>query len=157
MNDKPTNPIQLDGPYLEMLSLRHQGYCCSQILVKLLLQEQGQDNPGLVRSMAALCFGGGQSAGICGILTAAACALSHGLVEGREQDLSDSQLPLLLDELNGWFALEAERSYGGITCGEILTASPDKRACALLLIATLAKVREILASTAGVAKGGGPW
>ena len=143
--------IRLDGPYLEMLALKHGGYCCSQIVVKLILSRQGHDNPDLVRAMAALCNGTG---GVCGILTGAACALSLGLADAPGQELPDSLLPLLLDELSGWFAATAERSYGGTSCERILEASPDKRACTLLLAATLEKVESILATEGSSRKEG---
>lgn len=143
--------IRLDGPYLEMLSLKHGGYCCSQIVVKLILAERGRDNPDLVRAMAALCNGTG---GVCGILTGAACALSVGLADAPAQELPDSLLPLLLDELTGWFATTAQRSYSGTSCERILEASPDKRACTLLLAATLEKVQAILATEGSSRKEG---
>ncbi len=143
MHDSDALTIRLDGPYLEMLALKQSGYCCSQIVVKLILAEQGRDNPDLVRAMAALCNGTG---GVCGILTGAACALSVGLTDAPAQELPDSLLPLLLDELTGWFATTAERSWGGTSCQRILEASPDKRACTLLLAATLEKVQAILAT-----------
>ena len=51
--------ISLDGPYLDIISLRQSGLCCSQIIVKLVLADLGRDNPDLVRGVAGLCFGGG--------------------------------------------------------------------------------------------------
>lgn len=147
-DDNEQQAIQLDGPYFELLSLRHEGFCCSQILVKMVLADLGRENPELVRSMAALCYGSGHSAGDCGILTAAACALSLSLGDpGRE--LADSEFSLQLDELVGWFTAKAEKAYGGIRCQEILTASPDKRACTLLLISTLEKLQAMRATAGG--------
>lgn len=141
MNTDMKETIQLDGPYLDILSLRHEGYCCSQIIMKLVLQDLGQENPELVRSMAALCYGSGSSTGTCGLLTGAACALSLCLGNGSESELAASDLPLLLGELVGWFTSKTESAYGGVLCGEILAASPDKRACTVLLIATLEKLQ----------------
>ena len=150
MDDNGKQTIDLDGPYLDILSLRHEGFCCSQIVVKLLLRDLGRENPDMVRAMAALCFGTG---GTCGVLTGAACALSLGLGgdSGREQ--ADPLLCLLLDELVAWFTVQAERSYGGSGCEQILKASPDKQACTLLLISTIEKLRSMLASTGSAVKG----
>ena len=136
-----TQAIQLDGPYLDIMYLRHEGYCCSQIIMKLVLRDLRQENPELVRSMASLCYGGGHENGTCGILTAASCALSLSLGGNSNRELPASDLSLLLDELVGWFTLQAQSSYGGIHCEEILSSSPDKRACSLLLIATLEKLQ----------------
>ena len=45
-----------------------QGYCCSQLLLLLMLQAQDRQNPDLVRAMHGLCHGIGQSDGPCGQL-----------------------------------------------------------------------------------------
>ena len=147
-----TDAIQLDGPYLDILSLRHDGYCCSQIIVKLALRDLGRDNPDLVRSMAALCFGG-YGPGTCGVLTGAACALSLRLENGSGSERPATLLPLLLRELSDWFSLTAEATYGGIRCEEILASSPDKRACTLLLLAALEKLQSMLTTVASTENG----
>ncbi len=135
--------ISLDGPYLDIISLRQSGLCCSQIIVKLVLADLGRDNPDLVRGVAGLCFGGGHLGGTCGVLTGAACALSFclGSESGREQASQD--LPLLLSELYDWFTTQVDSAAGGISCGAILSASPNKQGCTLLLISTLEKLRSI--------------
>ena len=54
---------------MELLPLVHQGYCCSQLLLLLMLQAQDRQNPGVVRAAQGLCHGIGQSDGPCGLLT----------------------------------------------------------------------------------------
>lgn len=142
MNRKSDGAIQLNELFFEIMTLKQAGYCCSQIIMKLALRELGQDNPELVRAMAGLCFGAGSLEGGCGILTAAACALSLGF---GTAELPDSALPSRLSELADWFKAEAEGSYGGMSCGAILEASPDQRACGALLSATTEKLRSLLA------------
>lgn len=153
-DDNVTHTIKLDGPYLDVLALRQDGLCCSQILVKLLLRDLGRENPDLVRAMAALCFGGGNTGGSCGVLTGAACALSLCLEGTTDKERADPMLTMLLGELTDWFMIQAERSYGGSRCEEILSASPDRRACTLLLISTLEKLQSMLASTGSAEKRG---
>lgn len=152
IKDNKAQPIQLDGPYLEILSLKQSGLCCSQIIVKLVLRDLGKDNPDLVRSMAALCYGS-HAGGTCGVLTGAACALSLCLDNNSDRERQDHLLPLLLGKLSDWFTINTSKTYGGILCEDILTASPDKRACTLLLISTLEKLRSMLAATGIAAKG----
>jgi hypothetical protein len=149
-NEKPS--FQLDGPYLDILALKQSGLCCSQIVVKLLLCDLGRENPDLIRAMAALCFGGGHPSGTCGVLTGAGCALSLCLDGNPDNERPDPQLPLLLAELTDWFTVQAEHSYGGSRCADVLAASPDKRGCTLLLIATLEKLQSMLASTGSAEK-----
>ena len=154
MNASATDTISLDGPYLDIISLRQSGLCCSQIMVKLILNDLGRDNPELIRSVAALCFGGSQISGTCGVLTGAACALSLclGSDTGREQASPD--LPLLLSELADWFTARVNSPAGGTSCAEILSASPNKQGCSLLLIATLEKLRSMPEVAAGNAAKG---
>ena len=152
INENETHTIQLDGPYLDILSLRQSGLCCSQIMVKLMLRDLGRNNPDLVRTMAALCFGV-CTGGVCGILTGAACALSLCLGTNPDREQQDPLLPLLLGELSDWFTVETKSSYGGNRCAEILAASPDKRACTLLLISTLEKLRSMMATSGNAGKG----
>lgn len=54
-----------------IFTLSQKGFCCSQILALLILGAQGRENPDLVRSLAGLCHGIGQSGDACGILTGA--------------------------------------------------------------------------------------
>lgn len=51
---------------LDILKLAHQGFCCSQIVLQLALDLQGQSNPGLIRAMAGLCHGFSGTRGTCG-------------------------------------------------------------------------------------------
>lgn len=67
---------------LELIPLIREGYCCSQLLVLLVLQQQGVENPGLVRAAGGLCHGMGQSGGACGLLTGGAAALGYLRAKG---------------------------------------------------------------------------
>jgi hypothetical protein len=144
MNGNIKSEFRLDGPYLDILQLRQSGYCCSQIFVKLALRNLGRDNPDLVRATAALCYGTGYSGGTCGVLTGAACTLSLFSGIDTAQELAGDDLPGMLNELVEWFTAEAEKSYGGIRCEDILTASPDQSACLVLLVKMQEKVQSIL-------------
>ena len=87
------------------------------------------------------------------MLTGAACALSLCLETFPDRDLQAPELPLLLGELGDWFSVRAEKAYGGIRCNEILSASPDKRACSVLLMATMEKLQSMLATVGSADKG----
>ena len=45
---------------MELLPLVHEGYCCSQLLMLLMLQARDQENPDLVRAVHGLCHIEGQ-------------------------------------------------------------------------------------------------
>ena len=53
------------------------GYFCSQILMKLLLETVGEENPALVGAAGGLCGGVGFTSNTCGCMTAGACMISY--------------------------------------------------------------------------------
>ena len=54
---------------LELLPWVRQGYCCSQLLLLLMLRIMDQESAPVVRAAQGLCHGIGQSDGPCGLLT----------------------------------------------------------------------------------------
>lgn len=128
------------------MELAGKGYCCSQMMVLLALDEMGRENPDLVRAAAGLCNGLGDCSGPCGVYTGAALLL--GLYAGKGEDMEEAEdvLPLMLESLRDWFA-DATSQYGGIACGDILDGQcgqPDAAKCGSLLSETYAQVRAIL-------------
>lgn len=138
----------LDDLDLNLLRLSGAGYCCSQIMLLLGLQELGRSNPDLVRAAAGLCHGMGDCEGPCGVLTGGACLLGLYAGKGLDDEETDERLPLLLSELTDWFRETATSEYGGIACSQIIgtdCGKPDQQRCGSLLSRTYAHIREILA------------
>ena len=136
----------LDDTGIKIMELGGKGYCCSQMMVLLALEELGRENPDLVRAAGGLCNGLGDCSGPCGVLTGAVLVL--GLYAGKGQDMEETgdELPLMLEELRDWFG-QATAEYGGTTCGDILggeCGQPHPTRCGGLLTAASAQVREIL-------------
>lgn len=145
------NPLML-----ELLPLAHQGYCCSQLLVLLMLQMREQENPDLVRAMHGLCLGIGQSNGPCGLLSGGACALALAAGKGGENETPHPMLMPLLNEYAVWFH-ERTFAFGGHTCEQISmglnppaegnpTPGPDPLACGDLLAECWEKILELAES-----------
>ena len=135
-----------DETGLRMMELAGKGYCCSQILVLLALDEMGRENPDLVRAAAGLCNGLGDCSGPCGVYTGAALLLGMHGGKGTDVEERDDKLPLLLEALRDWFVATTEQ-YGGTTCGDILDGKcgqPDQIRCGGLVADAYAQVREIL-------------
>lgn len=137
---------KMDGRYLDVMLLNKKGYCCSQIMTILMLRSRGRDNPDLVRALAGLCEGVGNSGDICGVLSGGACLLSLCAGKGSDAEATHEGLALMLSELVEWFRKRVEGPYGGAKCDDILTRSPDKRACVTLTVETYEKVLSILES-----------
>jgi len=118
--------------------LATQGYCCSQIMIKIALDAKGEENPVLLNAMAGLC--GGMHVGLCcGVLTGAACLLSMYDKKAAAMEM----IPRLVE----WFQLTYNEEYGSINCREILDNNPRNRGerCPRMMAETFEKCRELLA------------
>jgi len=130
-----------------IIQLAAKGYCCSQVLAIMALEIQGRENPDLVRAMAGLCMGAGNSGGICGVFTGAACVLALYGAKGADAEKAVDKFPLMLAELSEWFEQSACASFGGTSCSDIIgegsrRPSPDR--CGRLLVDTWGRILEIL-------------
>ncbi len=141
------NPI-----LLEILPLIKNGYCCSQLIMHLLLQGAGQENPQLIRAMHGLCFGLGGTEGPCGLLTGGACVLSCFAGRGHDDDIPHASLAPMIHEYQQWF-VEYTKSAG--LCHQVLEQLPhivepsvqhehEHARCGYLLGACWEKILELL-------------
>ncbi len=111
----------MDDASIRILQLGSQGFCCSQILIQLALDDMGLENNDLIRAMAGLCEGLGQGE-LCGVATGAACVLALYAGKGTAQEETLESLPAMLAEFMGWFE-ERGTTWGGIRCEDITLAS----------------------------------
>jgi hypothetical protein len=119
---------------LDILKLKNQGYCCSQIVLHMALDIQGTRNPGLMRAMTGLCRGYSSELGPCGALTGALCLLAYYAGKGRADEEADERLPLMLSELVHWFEKDATARFGGSNCAQIVSDfKPDLAICGGLI------------------------
>ena len=133
---------QMNALMLELIPLIREGYCCSQLLVLLVLQ-QGVENPGLVRAAGGLCHGMGQSGGTCGLLTGGAAALGYLACKGATGESAHPMSEPLINDYAAWFAQHVctggcrdvscpsiqEKTGGGsdmTLCGDLLAECWDK-------------------------------
>jgi hypothetical protein len=122
----------------KIYTLSAQGYCCSQILVKLGLDARQEENPQLLDAVSGLCSG--VFSGLCcGTLTGAACLLS--LYD--KQNAHARMIPSLVE----WFQETYTLRYGGIDCDDIIDADAVKQVehCPKIMVETFEKCRELLA------------
>ena len=113
---------------LDILRLSGRGYCCAQIVVKLALELQGHDNPGLVGAMSGLCFGISGS-GTCGALAGAACLVGYYGGKGDDAGENDERLVQMLQELQEWFESYCRPHFSGISCTDIVGDKKDTVVC----------------------------
>lgn len=129
-------------------NLSSKGFCCSQILAHLILGAQGRTNPDLVRSLAGLCHGIGQSGDACGILTGGCCVISYLVGPNEEDGIAMPEAKIVQEEFVDWFQNTCEERWGSIHCGIIIDEDnpqgPDKSHCRVLLAETWIRLLGIL-------------
>lgn len=132
-----------------MYKLASQGYCCSQILILMDLEEKGIENTDLVKSMAGLCVGTGGSGRICGIVTGGACLIGSYAGKGSPEGHNDPNLSNMILEYMEWF----EEKNGSMDCcdivgvdalEDIITNMVYPVKCGNLMSQSYRKIREIL-------------
>jgi hypothetical protein len=145
----------MNAMMMELLPLVHQGYCCSQLLLLLMLQARDQQNADVVRAADGLCHGIGQSNGPCGLLTGGACALALVAGKGADDETVHPMLTPLLNDYATWF-YERTQAYGGQSCEQIAAGlgatsgaageKPNPVACGDLLAECWEKIMELVQS-----------
>lgn len=133
----------------KMFKLANSGYCCSQIMVIMYLEDNGIENVPLVKAMSGLCAGIGSQGKACGVLTGAACLFGIFAGKGTDEETRDDNLKKMIQEFTKWFENEFEYSE----CVDIITvdvlsdinqheAYPVK--CGSIIQKSYNKVNEIL-------------
>ncbi|MDR1084529.1 MAG: C-GCAxxG-C-C family protein [Deltaproteobacteria bacterium] len=136
----------LDEGYLRLLELANQEFSCSQMLMQMCLENQGKDNPELIRAMGGLVGGLGYSGKLCGALSSGACLLSLYAGKGLSDEVADSRANSMVVELVEWFERDIGSQYGGIDCLDIMNNNPRNKIerCPHILLLTNKTVMEIL-------------
>ena len=133
-----------------MIQLAENKYNCSQIMMVLALEQEGSENPGLVRAMSGLGDGCGFFNETCGIMTGAASILAWHAGKGADDEEESEKLLLMLEDLGDWFQQEIGAKYSGTRCRDIvggLAGTPDvKQICGSIIFQTFGKVNQILTS-----------
>jgi hypothetical protein len=116
-----------------IFDMKIKGYCCSQIIMAMGLEDMGKENGELVAAMRGLC--NGMEAGkACGTLSAVLCLIYLAL-PGRDADECR-------EEFMCWFI----DCFGGCDCDEITGGDPAKKLsiCPSLVAGSYAKLYEVL-------------
>ena len=139
-----------DEIVMQMIELAEKNYNCSQIMMILALQQEGKENPGLVRAMSGLGDGCGFFQETCGIMTGAASVLSWYAGKGADSEEESAKLLPMLQDLGDWFQQEIGMKYSGTRCKDIagdLVGTPEcKQICGGAILQAYNKVNEILMS-----------
>lgn len=129
-----------------LMTLRKQGFYCSQILILQGLEQMGKSNPDLVRAMHGLAGGVGFTGELCGALTGGASLLGLYAGKGTPEQEEDPRLIFMIEDLVKWFKVEYGVQFGGMRCEEILAGDSQNQArrCPLLVAGVLQKAKDLL-------------
>ena len=126
--------------------LHLQGFHCAQVLLIMGLEQQGKEDPDLIRAMNGLPGGLGFQGKTCGALAGGACLLALFAGRGKLEETEQRCLNLMIQQLVEWFEVKFGQEFGGIDCKTILGGDPWNRMtrCPRLINETYFMVRELL-------------
>lgn len=139
----------MDELALELFQLSAQGYCCTQMMLKMALDLEERENPDLIRSAGGLCGGIGDSQKTCGVLTGGVGILGLYGGKGEDQESPKEDYDDMVGEYLEWF----EKEFGSTECidliGEMEFEDPHhdqsyKVKCGEIIQAGYLKAMEIL-------------
>lgn len=139
----------MDDTAFRIFRLASQGYCCTQILIKMALDEENKENKDLLRAVNGLCGGIGFSKRTCGALSGGICVLGLYAGKGDVMEQNGENYMSMLHEYMDWF----EEEFQSSECGDIVGASvirdesgnvnyPVK--CGDIIVKCYEKIQEIL-------------
>jgi hypothetical protein len=137
----------MDDHMIRMMQLSKKGYVCSQIIMQMVLDIRGEENPSLIRALAGLGYGCGSGQATCGALTAGACVLALYAAKGSDDETESNLFMPMLEQLSDWFSQKIVGGDGGITCDAIVGENGpavSKGKCGQIVFDTFKKTLEIL-------------
>jgi len=140
----------MDEMAFKMFKLFNAGYCCTQIMLKMALDEEEKENEDLLRALNGFCIGVGSNPRTCGVLTAGIAVLGLYAGKGSDREYSKPGYSDMVDEYTEWFesefgSTECVDLIGVVTIKEWQTNQEYRLKCGNLLIKSYAKIQEILA------------
>lgn len=138
----------MDEKAFEIFKLVSEGYCCSQIMLKLTLDMEESENDDLLRVVRGLCNGIGGSQKTCGVLTGGIGIFGLYAAKGKAGEWNKENYGSMVSEYMQWF----EERFESSNCEDIIgvyefqgennQSYPVK--CGDVLLESFEKVVEIL-------------
>ena len=123
------------------------GYCCTQIMLKMALEEEGIENDDMIRAVNGLCNGIGGKQRTCGVLIGGVMILGLYAGKGKDREYYKENYGDMVHEFTDWF----EEEFDSVDCIDIIGVkkSDDGETsymlkCGDIIIKSYDKVIEIL-------------
>jgi len=139
----------MDETAYRILQLSMAGYCCTQIMLKMALEEEEKENPDLIRAVNGLCNGIGNDQKTCGVIIGGIGILGLYAGKGTLREYSKDGYNSMIREFMEWF----EDGFGSTDCIDLIgvtkftDANSDQSymvKCGDLLTKSYLKIQEIL-------------
>ncbi len=92
------------------------GYCCTQIMLKMALEDEGSSNEDIIKSVNGLCNGIGGRQKTCGVLIGGIMILGLYAGKGKDQEYCKENYGDMVHEFTDWF----EEEFGSMDCVDII-------------------------------------
>lgn len=139
----------MDDMAFKLFKLVNAGYCCTQLMVKMALDEEEKENEDLLRALNGFCMGVGSTQKICGVLTGGIAILGLYAGKGNDTEYPKEEYSSMVDEYTEWFESEFKstecRDIIGVCSVTDYTTNQEYRLkCGDILVKSYEKVQEIL-------------
>ncbi|WP_414151470.1 DVU_1555 family C-GCAxxG-C-C protein [Acetobacterium carbinolicum] len=109
----------MDELAFELFQLASKGYCCTQCMVKMIMEMEEKENPDLIRAMGGLCNGIGNSQKNCGVLTGAIAVFGLYAGKGEDHEYAKAGYDRMVKDYMEWF----EERNGSLDCMDLIGVS----------------------------------
>ncbi|SMP51883.1 DVU_1555 family C-GCAxxG-C-C protein [Anoxynatronum buryatiense] len=133
---------------IKMFQLVNAGFCCTQVMMKLALEEEEKENEDLIRAVGGLCKGIGGRQKTCGVLTGGIAIIGLYAGKGNVAEYPQSNYGSMVEDYINWF----EEVFKSLECMDIIgvhnftdhenNVYPLK--CGDILVKSYVKLQEIL-------------
>ena len=106
----------MDDTSFKMFKLTTAGFCCTQMMLKMALDEEGTENPDLIRAAHGLCRGIGGLQKTCGVLIGGIQILGLYAGKGTEMAFAKEDFGAMTAAWVEWF----EAAFESTECVDII-------------------------------------
>lgn len=139
----------MDETAFKIFKLSAAGLCCTQIIMRLALDEEEKENVDLIKALNGLCRGIGDSQKTCGVILGGIGVLGLYAGKGSEREYPKEDFSRMISEFTEWF----EATFESTECVDLIgvTSFTDqnnqeyKVKCGDVLANSYYKIQEILA------------
>jgi C_GCAxxG_C_C family probable redox protein len=100
----------MDEKAFEIYTLGTQGFCCTQIMLKLALGMEDKENEDLIRAVTGFCNGIGGNQKTCGVLLGGIAVIGLYAGKGKVGEWTGNNYGKMMTEYMEWFDEHFESS-----------------------------------------------